>query len=103
MGRHRAVTHVMLGGRDPAEPGDLIPETYLDVYGKEQPVDFERLVKLGAAEPADKRDEAKKSLNSLKREELNQIAADAGVPEPEELPSKEAVIEAIETAQSSQG
>lgn len=87
----------MLGGRKPAEPGELIPETYLDVYGKEQPVDFDRLVDLGAAKPDDGKPE--KKLSSLKREELDKLAAEHGVEDPEELPSKEAVIEAIEAAQ----
>jgi len=40
----------MLGHGPPAAPGELIPETYLDVTGEKRPVDFERLIELGAAE-----------------------------------------------------
>ncbi len=47
---YRALTHVMRGNAPVVEPGELIPETYLDLQGQEQPVDFERLVELGAAE-----------------------------------------------------
>lgn len=37
-----------------------------------------------------------KDLSKLKRDELDEVAADAGVPAPETLPNKEAVVEAIE-------
>jgi hypothetical protein len=37
-----------------------------------------------------------KDLKKLKRDELDDVAADHGVPAPEELPNKDAVIEAIE-------
>ncbi len=35
-------------------------------------------------------------LKKLPRDDLNEAAADAGVPDPEALPNKDAVIEAIE-------
>jgi hypothetical protein len=40
----------MLGNQPPAQPGDLIPDTYLDLDGCSRQVDFGRLVELGAAE-----------------------------------------------------
>jgi hypothetical protein len=39
-----------MGSAPPVNAGEVIPETYLDVTGAEHPVDFERLVALGAAE-----------------------------------------------------
>lgn len=35
-------------------------------------------------------------LTKLKRDDLNEIAAEAGVPNPDDLPNKDAVVEAIE-------
>lgn len=35
-------------------------------------------------------------LKRLKRDELDEVAADAGVPAPEQLPNKDAVIDAID-------
>lgn len=46
----RALTQVMRGNAPPVEPGELIPDTFVDSDGTKQPVDFERLVELGAAE-----------------------------------------------------
>lgn len=40
-----------------------------------------------------------KSLGDMTRDELNARATDAGVDNPESLPNKDAVIEAIESAQ----
>lgn len=36
-----------------------------------------------------------KDLEQLKREELDKVAANAGVPDPDSLPNKDAVIDAI--------
>ncbi len=47
---YRALTHVLRGNAPPVEPGEIVPDTFLDVFANEQPVDFERLVELGAAE-----------------------------------------------------
>ncbi len=41
-------------------------------------------------------DAAAAELLKLTRDDLNEAAADAGVPNPDELPNKEAVIDAIE-------
>jgi hypothetical protein len=41
-------------------------------------------------------DKDPKDLKKLTREELDAAAADAGVPAPEELPNKDAVIDAID-------
>lgn len=43
-----------------------------------------------------KADAKAEDLTKLKRDELDAVAADAGVPNPDELPNKEAVVEAIE-------
>jgi hypothetical protein len=48
--RYRALTDVLLGHDPPALPGELIPDTYVDSNGDTQPVDFDRLLDLGAAE-----------------------------------------------------
>jgi hypothetical protein len=48
--RYRALTDVLLGHDPPALPGDLIADTYTDSNGDVQPVDFDRLIELGAAE-----------------------------------------------------
>lgn len=47
---YRALSSVHMGSAPPVNAGEVIPETYLDVTGAEHPVDFERLVALGAAE-----------------------------------------------------
>lgn len=46
----RALTQVLRGNAPPVEPGELIPDTFVASDGSEHPVDFERLVELGAAE-----------------------------------------------------
>ncbi len=43
-----------------------------------------------------KADAKAEDLTKLKRDDLNEIAADAGVPNPDELPNKDAVVDAIE-------
>ena len=48
---HRALALVSRGLLPPVAVGELIPDTYVDSLGDEQPVDFDRLVGLGAAEP----------------------------------------------------
>ena len=47
---YKALTHVMVGNAPAVEPGETIPDTYTDMLGNEHPVDFDRLVELGAAE-----------------------------------------------------
>ena len=47
---YRALTEVLLGQSPAAQPGDILPDTYADMEGREIPVDFERLVEIGAAE-----------------------------------------------------
>lgn len=47
---YRALTEVLLGHAPPAKAGDIVPETYLDMDGVEQPVDFDRLLELEAVE-----------------------------------------------------
>lgn len=47
---YRALTDVLLGSAPAAHPGELIPDTFVDTVGDTLPVDFERLVDLGAAE-----------------------------------------------------
>lgn len=47
-----ALQTVLLGNTPPAQPGEEIPATYIDSNGDVQPVDFDRLLELGAAEPA---------------------------------------------------
>lgn len=47
---YRALTDVLLGLQPPALAGELLPDTFRDFNGDEQPVDFERLVEIGAAE-----------------------------------------------------
>lgn len=47
---HAALDTIHLGYADPVHAGEVIPETYPDMHGEPQPVDFERLVKLGVAE-----------------------------------------------------
>ena len=37
-----------------------------------------------------------KALKRLPRDELDRVAADAGVPDPDDLPNKDAVVEAIQ-------
>ena len=56
-----------------------------------------------ASDPAPKTDkeiDENTDLSKLKRPELDQVAAQRGVTEPEKLPSKDAVIEAIAAAQA---
>jgi hypothetical protein len=40
----------MLGLAPPVQAGETIPDTYRDMNGAEHPVDFDRLIELGAAE-----------------------------------------------------
>lgn len=47
---HAALATVHLGYAPPVHEGEVIPETYPDMNGDAQPVDFERLVELGVAE-----------------------------------------------------
>lgn len=46
----RALTDVCVGNAPPLPAGELIPETFLNMTGQQVPVDFDRLVELGAAE-----------------------------------------------------
>lgn len=81
--------------------------TYEDQDGDTQPRHFEvnvgspeheRLLKSGGV-PVDS-DEPGDGLDGLKRGELDARAAAAGVPEPEKLPNKDAVIDAIRAAET---
>lgn len=47
---YRALSPVLLGVLPPVQSGDPIPDTYVDLDGNEQPVNFDRLVELGVAE-----------------------------------------------------
>lgn len=47
---HRALTDVLLGHQPPVQAGEVIPGSFRDAEGTEHPVDFDRLVELGAAE-----------------------------------------------------
>ena len=47
---HRALTDVLLGNRPAAHAGDLVPDTFVNMTGQEEPVDFDRLLELGAVE-----------------------------------------------------
>jgi hypothetical protein len=47
---YAALDTVHLGYAPPVQAGEIIPETYPDMVGDPQPVDFERLVELGVAE-----------------------------------------------------
>ena len=47
---HRALTQVLQGHSPAVEPGELIPDKYVDAEGNQRDVDFDRLVALGAAE-----------------------------------------------------
>lgn len=67
-------------------PGETFEHAY--TVGQEQ-----ALIEGGHIEPTDQR-----ALSSYGRKELNAMAAQAGVADPEKLPNKEAVIQAIEAA-----
>lgn len=56
---HRALHVVSRGLAEPVAPGELIPATYVDSLGNEQPFDFDRLVELGAAQQVDEPKRAK--------------------------------------------
>jgi hypothetical protein len=61
------------------------------------------LIQIGALAEGSQRGGGKKPLKDLSREELDGLArATAGVPEPEKLPNKDAVIEQIEKAAANQ-
>jgi hypothetical protein len=92
---YRALTEVLLGLDPPAQPGDILPDTYRDAGGSVLPVDFERLIDLGAAEPV-----VQENLEALTRPELDALAATHGVEAPEKLANKPAVIDAIEKARA---
>ena len=47
---YKALTHVLRGHAPAVEPGEIVPEHYLDMHGEPQPVDFERLLELGHVE-----------------------------------------------------
>ena len=93
---YRALTDVLLGNDPPARAGELIPDTYKDLAGCPQPVDFDRLVKAGAAEKADESE----NLDAMTRAELDELACDVGIEEPGKLANKQAVIDAIDAARS---
>ena len=90
-----------LGTRPPVEPGELIPDTYGDIHGKEQPVDFERLLELGAAEKVSARqakaDQKAENLEPLTREDLDAIAVDLDL-DPADYANKPDLIDAIQAA-----
>jgi hypothetical protein len=46
---YRAIESICHGQGD-IRPGEIIPATDTDLFGNESPVDFDRLVQLGAAE-----------------------------------------------------
>jgi hypothetical protein len=47
---YRALTDVYLGLAPTAHPGDILPDTFPDMSGDAVPVNFDRLVEIGAAE-----------------------------------------------------
>lgn len=68
--------------------GHTVPPDLLDAYNEKKIGD-------GKA-PADDESEAGGDLSEQTRDRLNAIASDLGVEEPDKLPNKDAVIEAIE-------
>jgi hypothetical protein len=51
-GQYRALDNVHSGNGPVVKPGEIVPATFIDSLGETQPVDFDRLVELGAVQDA---------------------------------------------------
>lgn len=97
----RALTDVLLGHGHPAKPGDLIPEHYIDSTGEKRPVDFERLVELGAAEKVTAADTKKAAAaEKAKADAEAQAAAEQAKAEAEAQAAAQAAAEAQAVAEA---
>jgi hypothetical protein len=64
---YRALTDVLMGQAPTVHSGEPIPDTYLDMAGDEHPVQFDRLVEIGAAEQVQSEQPAPKPAAEKRR------------------------------------
>lgn len=109
---YRALDNVHCGHGPIVRPGEIIPASYVDILGDEQPVDFERLLELGACQDASlpyapdgaedaagTPQDAPEDLGKLKVDELKAIATAEGIEDVDGLKKAE-LVEAIEQHRS---